>query len=91
MDTAQTPFEGGACGDVRFLYVKAVSRQIMIVLGIGNRALESFPDQEGRFLGCEIERVNCVGYGKALNLTGHIPRLLGRDPGIFVNRTNFHD
>ena len=71
--------------------MEAVSRQVVIVLGIGHRALERLSDQKSRFLGSEIEGIDGVGYRETLDLTGHIPRLLGRDACILVNGTNFHD
>ncbi len=69
--------EGRPVRDVRLLDMKTVGGEIMIILGVSHRTLQSLPDQEGRLLRREIEGINRVGNRESPDLASYVPCFLG--------------
>src|SRR5262249_5270638 len=76
--------------DGRFLYYQTVRFEVRIVLRVGDCALQRFADQKRRFLRSERKQIERRRNRQTLNLTGDFAHLEGRNPRIFVCRSNFH-
>src|SRR6478609_5179250 len=61
-----------------------------IVFRVRDGGLERLANQLGSFLGSEGQNVKGVGYGQALNFTGDVTRLLGRETNEFCGAFDFH-
>ncbi len=82
--------EGGAVADGGLLDGELVCDQLVVVLRVGNGALERFADKLGGFARGVCEGIEGVRDWHALDGTGDITSLLGRDAGVFVSGFYFH-
>ena len=75
--------EGRAFADDCFLDDQFVGRELVVVFGVGDRALESLSNELGRLLGSVSERVQGIRNGEPLDFTGDVACFLGRNTGVF--------
>jgi len=82
--------DGRRLTDHGFLDDKQFGTDIVIVLGVGNRALEGFGDERGGLLRNESELLEGINGGKALDLTGYLTGLEGGDARVAVGGDDLH-
>ena len=67
-----------------------VSGELVIVLGVCDRAFESFPDQVCRLTGSICQSIEGFRDSESLNFTSDVAHLFRRNPSVFGSRANLH-
>ena len=80
--------ESGSLSDGCFLDDQFVSRELVVVLGIGDGALKRLTNEVSGFLGRIGQGVEGIRDSKSLNFTNNVACFLRRNPSVFGGRTN---
>src|SRR4029077_10585005 len=88
--TRHDTFQRRSFADGGFLHHQTVRFEVRIILRVGDSALQRFANQKCRLFRSEREQIERRRNRQTLDLTRDFAHFEGRNPRIFVCRSNFH-